>query len=190
MDIVALRDYKDEFIIIENCRLEGLFINENSLNSGMANAYSFIKHNYETVKDFYLVLGYMLKKEDGFYYFYKEEYESEDISQSFLSELLHYIDIYKFLIEIDSHFVAENDYVFNISSFETRLNQDIELKNMSEKMSFITKKSTNREFLESLFKRMKKDGFVEVFNNKEGKYKLMKSFKYIEDTIMGITEYE
>lgn len=190
MDITILQDYKDEMAIIEKCRLSGMFINENSLLSSMANTYSFIQHNYKLVREYFLILGDTLQADDGFYYFYKSEYESENVEKAFVTNLIDYIDILKFFTTIDSSFTAKNDYVFNIGSLEIKLNDDIELKNMSEKMFFIKKKSTTREFLESLLSKMKNDGYLEVFNSKEGKYKLMKSFKYIEDTINGVAEYE
>ena len=55
-------------------------------------------------------------------------------------------------------------------------------------MSFIKKKKTNREFIESLLKRLKDDGFVESFNNKESEFLLLKSFKHIETTILGVED--
>lgn len=188
MNLIELQDFKEEFATIEKCRLGGSFINENSLNGKMVNAYSFISTHYEDVRDFYLILGDTLESDDGFFYFYPSEYEIEQISPAFVTDILDYVDILKFFIEIDSNFSSKNDYVFNISSLETKLNVDLELKNIADNMSCIKKRATNREFLEALLTKMRNDGYIEVFNNKEGRYKLLKSFKFIEDTIMGLAE--
>ncbi len=186
MLLSELDENKDIFLVIENCRLNGKYINENSLDYKITSAYNFILNNKKVVSGFFSLLGYKLVSDTGYYYFTLEEYEH--IPNSFTVQYLDYIDIYRFLKTLDSDFSSENDYKFNISSLEDKLNKDIELKTMSEKMSFIKKKKTNREFIESLLKRLKDDGFVESFNNKESEFLLLKSFKHIETTILGVED--
>lgn len=193
MQFEDLKNYKEEFSVIEECRLDGKFICENSIEVKMQKAYKLIRLNKTMIIYFYSILAYDLVFDSGFCYFVQEEkneLSSLKYSKQFLDNFIDYIDIHKFMKTLDSSFISENDYIFNISSLEDRLNKDIDLKATADKMSFIKKKATYREFVESLISRLKSDGFIEPFNTKEGKFKLLKSYKYIEDIIEGVTEYD
>lgn len=189
MNFENLKDYKEEFETIEEARLGGKFICENSLEVSMQNAYKLISLNKSIIEYYYSILSYRIVFESGFCYFVKEhktDSEATRYDKQFLDNFIEYIDIHKFLKTLDSSFISENNYTFNISALEERLNNDMELKTTANKMAFIKKKSTHREFLEQLLVKLRNDGFVESFNSREGKYRLLKSYKYIEDIIEGI----
>lgn len=188
MNLSELQEYKDIFLTIEDCRVNAKFINENSLSSKIVNAYKFIQYNKQNIRDYYSLIGYELVCSTGYCYFTPERYDV--VPTKYALDFVDYIDIHNLLINISSEFTARNDFIFNISTLESRINNDIDLKTIVEKMTFIKKRETYREFCKALLEKLKNDGFVESFNNKEGEYKLLKSYKHIEDTIEGIREYE
>lgn len=188
MSLSDLQEHKDIFLTIEECRMNAKFICENSLSSKIVNAYKFIQYNKQDVRDYYNLIGYGLVCETGYCYFTPDEYE--EVPSKYAIDFLQYIDIHNLLISVSSEFTVRNDFTFNISTLEARINHDIDLKMIVDKMTFVRKGDTYREFCKALLDKMKNDGFVESFNNKEGEYQLLKSYKHVEDIIEGIKEYE
>lgn len=190
MNYDDLKNFKDEIKTIEDCRLNGKFICENSTDLKTRRAYKLLNLNSTFMRGYYSILGYELVVNSGFAYLVEDDYIDTKVSKTFMDNFIDYIDIHKFLKSLDNSFISQNDYNFNISTLEERLSKDLELKATADKMSFIKKRSTYREFIESLLQRLRADGFIEPFDTKEGTFKLLKSYKYIEDIIEGVTQYE
>lgn len=180
MDISRLLDFKIVMQVIDECRMNGKFINENSTDSRINSAYGFISQHRQTVSDYFRVMGYYLIQDSGFYYFVKDEYET--IPKPYINNYIDYIDIYRFLKMLNIEISSQNGCDHFASSMETRLNKDVELQAMIEKMTFIKKKSTHREAIDSIIKRLVDDGFAEK-REKDGVFVIMRSFKHIENAI-------
>lgn len=187
MDLSQLYEYKDIFLVIESCRVNGQFINENSTDFKIKEAYNFIYQHKQDVTDFYSIIGYKVVADVGFFYFILDGYET--IPKTYIKKYIDYIDIYRFLKLLNSSISSSNGIAFSASDMESRLNVDIELQTMVNKMVFLKKRSTNREAIDSIIARLKSDGFVESIGNKESQFLILRSFKFIEDIIEEV-EYE
>lgn len=189
MEFKDLKHFKEEFQTLEDFRMSGKFICENSLNTKVQRAYSFTVENRSLIKYYYSILGFDIIFDAGYFYFVKEtltETEMNNFNKQFLDNFADYIDIHRFLKLVDSGLTSNSSKTFNISTLEERINKDIELKTAVSKMRFIKKKETYRVFIESLMHKMQNDGFVDSFYSKEGKYILLKSYKYVEDIVEDI----
>ena len=187
MDLAQLEDYKDIFQVIEECRVNGKFINENSSDFKIKEAYNFILQYTQDVRTYYSIIGYTLVSDKGFFFFIIEGYET--IPKSYVNAYIDYIEIYRFLKLLNTNISSADGGPYSASNMESRLNEDIELKTMTDKMSFLKKRSTNREAIDSIITRLKNDGFAENVSNRSGEFLILRSFKFIEDIIEEI-EYE
>lgn len=187
MDLSQLEEYTEIFQVIERCRVDGKFINENSGDFEIKEAYNFILQFTQEVKTYYSIIGYTLVSGNGFFYFIVKEYES--IPKSYINGYVDYIEIYRFLKLLNANIGSSDGGPYSASNMETRLNEDIELKTMIDKMSFLKKRSTNREAIDSIIMRLKQDGFAQSVGNRTGEFLILRSFRFIEDIIEDI-EYE
>ena len=187
MDLLQLEEYKDIFQVIEECRVNGRFINENSIDYKIKEAYNFILQYKQEVKTYFSIIGYYLVSDKGYFYFIIEEYET--IPKPYVNTYIDYIDIYRFLKLLNTNISSSDGGPYSASDIESRLNGDIELKTMVDKMNFLKKRSTNREAIDSIILRLKNDGFAQSIGNREEEFLILRSFKFIEDMIEEI-EYE
>lgn len=187
MELSLLQEYKKIFQVIEDCRVNGKFINENSIDFNIKEAYNFILEYKEDVKNYYSIIGYTLVTDTRFFYFIIDEYET--IPKPYINSYIDYIDIYRFLKLLNINISSSDGGPYSASDMEIRLNTDIELKAMVDKMSFLKKRSTNREAIDSIILRLKSDSFAESVGNREGEFIILRSFKFIEDLIEEV-EYE
>ena len=185
MDLSQLYEYKDIFQVIEESRVNGRFINENSTDFKIKEAYNFILQYKQDVRDYYRIIGYTLVADTGFFYFIIDGYET--IPKPYINNYIDYIDMYRFLKLLNSNIGSSDGGPFSASDMESRLNVDIELQTMINKMNFLKKHSTNREAIDSIIARLKNDGFAESIGNREGEFFILRSFKFIEDTIEEVT---
>lgn len=187
MDLLQLEEYTDIFQVIEDCRVNGRFINENSIDFKIKEAYDFISQYRQEVKIYFSIIGYTLVSDKGYFYFIIEGYKT--IPKPYVNSYLDYIDIYRFLKLLNPNISSADGGPYSASDIESRLNGDIELKTMVDKMNFLKKRSTNREAIDSIIARLKNDGFAQSMGNKEDEFLILRSFKFIEDMIEEI-EYE
>ncbi len=187
MDLLQLEEYKDIFQVIDDCRVNAKFINENSADYKIKDAYNFIQQYRQEVKTYFGIIGYSLISEKGYHYFIIEGYET--IPKSYVNAYMDYIDIYRFLKLLNTNISSSNGGPYSASDIESRLNGDIELKTMVDKMNFLKKRSTNREAIDSIIQRLRNDGFAQSVGNREEEFLILRSFKFIEDMIEEI-EYE
>ena len=187
MNLLQLEDYKEIFQVIEDCRVNGRFINENSTDYKIKDAYNFISQYKQEVKTYFSIIGYSLVSQKGYFYFIIEGYET--IPKAYINAYIDYIDIYRFLKLLNTNISSSDGGPYSASDIESRLNGDIELKTMVDKMNFLKKRSTNREAIDSIIARLKNDGFAQSMGNKEDEFFFFFLFKFIEDMIEEI-EYE
>lgn len=189
MNLRELKDYEDHFRILEECKVNGKFINENSMKISVRDAFIFVQNHKITVREYFRLIGYDVICGNGYCYFTQHPYELKDIPVPFKKFLIDYIDIHLLLLQAHASFSSKSNYLLNINSFADKISSDIELGNIADKITSISK-GNRAEFSKKLFDKLTKDGFIEVIDQKEGNYRLMKSYEIIELAIMEIKEYE
>jgi len=164
--------------------LKGNFINENSNKNGNAEVYKAIDNNETEIRAYFKPIGYTLIKRNGYFYFASDDAPDNNAN---LENIVDYIDIVNFLKTMDSNFTV--DYPFILSSMENQLINSIELQDMASKMRGINS-TNNREFIQKIIERLKKNGFVEERNSSNSEYIVLKSFDYIESFFKEVEVYE
>jgi len=164
--------------------LKGNFINENSSKSGNSELYNAIISKESELRAYFKPIGYVLIRREGYFYF---AHDDAPDSISALEKVVDYIDIASFLRTIDSNFSV--GYRFSLTSMENQLNINIELQDLAHKMKWIVAKD-NRDFLEKIIDRLRKDGFVEELNSTKAEYIILNSYDYIEAFLNEVEVYE
>ena len=164
--------------------LRGGYINENSSKNGNAELYEAIVSKESELRAYFKPLGYALIKREGYFYFARDDVSD---GESSLELIVDYIEIANFFKTLDSNFSV--GYRFALTTMEHQLNKSIELQDLSSKMKGI-KASDNREFIQKIVDKLKKDGFIEERDSTKGEYMVLNSYDYIEYFLGEIEIYE
>ncbi len=164
--------------------LRGEFINENSSKKGNNELYDAIANKETEVREYFKAIGYILFKREGYFYFAHDDAPN---TPSALEKIVDYIEIANFLKMLDSNFGVS--YRFRLDSVENLLNNNIELQEIVFKMKGLNA-NTNREYIQKIIDRLRKDGFVEETNSTNAEYVVLNSYDYIESFLDEIEVYE
>jgi hypothetical protein len=164
--------------------LKGEFINENSSKRGNNEIYEAIADKEKEVREYFRAIGYVLIRREGYFYFAHDDAPN---TPSALEKLVDYIDIANFLKMLDSNFGV--GYRFRLDSIENLLNNNIELQEIITQMKGLHA-TTNREYIQKIVDRLKKDGFVEEQNSANSEYVVLNSYDYIEAFLNEVEIYE
>ncbi|MCH7649093.1 MAG: hypothetical protein IIA83_10860 [Thaumarchaeota archaeon] len=95
-----------------------------------------------------------------------------------------WIDIVDFFKAFDSSF--SSGFRFQPSDILVKLNVDAVLKDKLEGLKRWSKKDTYKESLDNIIKMLCTEGFAELENEILNEYKVLSSFKYLEELINNI----
>ncbi len=163
----------------------GQFICSNSNDEAIRKLYSVIEEeqNFDFLYDYFLSINFILERGDEYYYFSRVENKVDlerKIEQSF-----KWIDILDFFKTFDNSFGS--GYRFTPSDILVRLNLDAELKSKIEGLKRHSNgKEKVSEVLDKILADLVKDKFMDIEDSNFHRYKVLASFKYLEQIIMTI----
>jgi hypothetical protein len=76
-----------------------------------------------------------------------------------------------------------------LTSMEHQLNRNLELEELASKMKD-NRAGDNREFIQKIVDKLRKDGFVEETNTKSSEFIVLNSYEYIETFLGEVEIYE
>ena len=164
---------------------KGQFISSNSSDEAIRKYYSVIEdgENYDLLYDYFNAINFQLEKGDEFYYFSRKETKI-DLERK-IEQALKWIDIIDFFKTFDNSFGS--GFRFTPSEVLVRLNVDAELKSKLEGLKrYSAGKDKFLDIIEKILEDLRKDRFVELENEISNQFKVLASFKYLEQLIMTI----
>jgi len=166
----------------------GQFICSNSSETNISKLYDIIddKEKYETLYDYFSAIGFILEKGDEFYYFSRKNESKADLERK-LETACKWIDILDFLKTFDNAFVS--GYSFTTQEIVVRIKVDAVLKSKADGLRKVLKmddKTPYDEVVMKLVDNLCKEGFAEIENEILKSYKILSSFKYLEELVMDI----
>ena len=166
---------------------KGQFICSNSCDANIRKLFDIIdeKENYESLSDYFLSINFVLEKGDEFYYFSRIE-KKADLERK-LEIAFRWIDIVDFFKSFDSSFAS--GYSFNPSEIEVKISVNAVLKNKADSIRNMLKledKASYHEIVTRAIDSLVRDGFVELETEILKSYKVLSSFKYLEELINNI----
>ncbi len=163
---------------------KGQFICSNCSDENIRKLYEIIddKDNYELLYDYFLAINFILEKGDEFYYFSRIEAKA-DLERK-IETAFRWIDIVDFLKSYDNSFAS--GYRFTPSDILVKLNVDAVLKSKLDSLKKWSKEEVYQESVNKIIEMLCKDGFAELENEILKSYKVLASFKYLEELINSI----
>lgn len=166
----------------------GQFICSNSADARTSKLYDIIddSEKYELLYDYFLAIGFILEKGDEFYYFSRKNESKADLERK-LETACKWIDILDFFKTFDNAFVS--GYSFTTQEIVVRIKVDAVLKSKADGLRKVLKlddKTPYNEVVTKVVDSLSKEGFAEIENEILKSYKILASFKYLEELVNNI----
>ena len=166
----------------------GQFICSNSSDVRICKLYEIIddNENYDLLYDYFLAINFILEKGDEFYYFSRKDESKADLERK-LETACRWIDIVDFFKAFDNSFVS--GYSFSPSEITVKISVDAVLKSKADGVRSTLKldeKTPYHEIVLKIIESLCKDGYAEIENEILKSYKVLSSFKYLEELINNI----
>lgn len=166
----------------------GQFICSNSADVSISKLYDIIDDNekYELLYDYFSAIGFLLEKGDEFYYFSRKNESKADLERK-LETACKWIDVLDFFKTFDNAFVS--GYSFNTQEVVVQIKVDAVLKSKADGLRKVFKlddKMPYNEVITKVTESLCKDGFAEIENEILKSYKILSSFKYLEELVTNI----
>ena len=166
----------------------GHFICSNSADVRISKLYDIIDDNekYELLYDYFSAIGFLLEKGDEFYYFSRKNESKADLERK-LETACKWIDVLDFFKTFDNAFVS--GYSFTTQEIVVQIKIDAVLKSKADGLRKVLKlddKTPYDEVITKVTDSLCKDGFAEIENEILKSYKILSSFKYLEELVTNI----
>ena len=166
----------------------GQFICSNSADIPTTKLYEVIDDSdkYELLYDYFSAIGFLLEKGDEFYYFSRKNESKADLERK-LETACKWIDVLDFFKTFDNAFVS--GYSFTTQEIVVRIKVDAVLKSKADGLRKVFKlddKTPYDELINKVTDSLCKDGYAEIENEVLKSYKVLSSFKYLEELVINI----
>ena len=166
---------------------KGQFICSNSTDSRISKLFDIIddSDNYDSLYDYFKSINFILEKGDEYYHFSRKE-EKADLERK-LDIACKWIDIVDFFKTFDNSFAS--GYSFSPSEINVKISVDAVLKSKADGVRAalkIDEKTPYQEIVLKIIDALLRDGFAEMENEILKTYKVLSSFKYLEELINAI----
>lgn len=163
---------------------KGGFISQNSISSLRSQMYDVIEDEFQDYEEYFRGIGFVLEGGSGYYYFSRNETRVELTDK--VQRLTVWIDRVDFLKTFNNTFGS--GFTFTKSNILEKFSSDIELKEKARNLYAEVK--SNEDRIEKLVGDLERQGFVELENELDGRYKVTAAFHYIEELIDCLTIIE
>lgn len=163
---------------------KGQFISSNSSDKNISNLYSIIEDEqyFEELYAYFTNINFVLEKGDEYFYFSRPE-TNVNIEKK-IEKAFEWIDIIDFFKTYDNAFSA--GIRFSPADILSRIKTDAELETKLENLKKHTEKTKHQDILDRVLKKLIDDTFIELENEITNQYKVLTSFKYLEQLILTI----
>ncbi|MBN9349343.1 MAG: hypothetical protein J0H55_01550 [Chitinophagaceae bacterium] len=167
---------------------KGQFICSNSSDSRISKLCEILddSENFEMLYEHFYSINFILEKGDEFYYFSRKDESKADLERK-LETACKWIDIVDFFKSFDNAFAS--GYSFSPAKIAVEISVQAVLKNKADGLKGILKmddKTPYPELVNKIVDTLCKDGFAELENEILKSYKVLSSFKYLEELINNI----
>lgn len=163
---------------------KGQFICSNSTDDKIRKLYTIIEDEqyFENLYEYFRGINLTLEKGDEYFYFSRVE-SKVDLERK-IEAAYRWIDIIDFLKTFDNSFGA--GYRFTPADILVRIKIDAELEAKLAGLKKHTGKEKYPEIIDKILEMLIKDTFIEIENEISHTYKVLASFKYIEQIVLTI----
>jgi len=161
---------------------KGQFICSNSVEDSSRKLFNIIDDNFEELYTYFSAIGFKLEKGDEYFYFSREE-QRADLERK-IEQVYRWIDVLDFFKTFNNGFGP--GYRFTASDVISQMKVDASLNDKLQGMRKLAGDGTHRERVQRIIDEMEKYGVIELENEITEQYKVLSSFKYLEQLIVSI----
>lgn len=163
---------------------KGQFISSNSSDKTINTLYNVIEEdeNFEILYEYFLNINFILENGDEYFYFSRPENKVD--LETKIETAFRWIDIIDFLKTFDNTFSI--GYRFTPSDILVRIKTDAELETKLDSLKKYNDKEKHQDILDKILKKLIDETFIELENEIKHQYKVLASFKYLEQLILTI----
>jgi len=167
---------------------KGQFICSNSSDSHISKLFEILddSENFEILYEYFYSINFILEKGDEYYYFSRKNESKSDIERK-LETACKWIDIVDFFKTFDNAFAS--GYSFSPARIAVEISVQAVLKNKADGLKGVLKmdeKTPYQEVANKIIELLCKEGFAEIENEILKSFKVLSSFKYLEELINNI----
>jgi hypothetical protein len=167
---------------------KGQFICSNSSDPSIDKLFEVLddKEKFEILYDYFYSINFILEKGDEFYYFSRKGEAKVDLERK-LETACKWIDIVDFFKTFDN--VFGSGYIFFPAQLSVQITVDAVLKSKADALKSILRmeeKAPYPEVVNKVIDTLCREGFAEMQNEILKSYKVLSSFKYLEELINNI----
>lgn len=167
---------------------KGQFICSNSSDSRISKLYEILddQESFDILHDYFSFINFVLEKGDEYYYFSRKDESKADLERK-LEAACKWIDIVDFFKTFDNAFGS--GYSFSPARIAVEISVQAVLKNKADGLKRtlkIDEKISYPEVVNKIVKTLCDDNFAEMENEILKSYKVLSSFKYLEELINNI----
>ncbi len=167
---------------------KGQFICSNSSDTRISKLYEILddQENFDPLYDYFNSINFILEKGDEYYYFSRKDESKADLERK-LEAACKWIDIVDFFKTFDNAFGS--GYSFSPGRIAVEISVQAVLKNKADGVKSILRideKTAYPEVVNKIVKALCDDNFAEIENEILKSYKVLSSFKYLEELINNI----
>ena len=160
---------------------KGEFICSNSTLENVT-LYNIVDNNFEEFESYFSAIGFILERGDEYFYFSRAE-QKADLERK-IEQTYRWIDILDFFKTFDTGF--STGHRFTVSDIIGQMKVDASLNEKLQGMRKLAGEGTIRQKIEKLIGELEKYDVVELENNVTEQYKVLSSFKYLEQLVANI----
>jgi hypothetical protein len=163
---------------------KGQFFCSNSTDSNIRKLYSIMEEdqNFDNLCDCFKSINFILEKGEEYFYFSRTELKVS--LERKIEVAFRWIDIMDFLKTYDNSF--SSGYRFSPSDILVRIKTDAELETKLEGLKRHTGKERYPDIIDRILQMLENDSYIELENQISHTYKVLASFKYLEQLILTI----
>jgi hypothetical protein len=142
--------------------------------------------NFDALYDYFYSINFILEKGDEYYNFSRRNESKADLERK-LETACKWIDIVDFFKTFDNAFAS--GYSFSPAKIAVEISVQAVLKNKADGLKGVLKmdeKTPYHEVANKITEMLCKEGFAEIENEILKSYKVLSSFKYLEELINNI----
>lgn len=163
---------------------KGKFICSNAVDADVKLLYDVVNQNFEGLFDYFLAIGFSLERGDEYFFFARYERTLKADLERKLETAFKWIDWLDLLKTFDPGFGP--GYRFSASDLVVREKVDAVLKSKIENLDRQLGGETLLKKMENLVRELDKQGFIELENEISQSWKVLASFRYMEQFVFKI----
>lgn len=163
---------------------KGHFINSNSIDRSQRELYAVLEdqENLETLSSYYNQIGFKLEAGDSYFYFSREE-DRAGIERK-INTAFKWIDIMDFFTTFHNGFAPGLGFYTSELVEQVRVNGL--LRSKLQDMSTRGANQSSKEQIDSILKKMEREGFIEKVDEFDDAWKVNAALHYLEQLLMAI----